>query len=137
MKEKQKDKESAVSRISEFVQFFGDDYSMVMPSCKSSQLVKYFDEVGRSKLEGMSEIPIGWSDLFYWMNCTNRKLSQWEMSTLLEMSGQYLYYKNNPEHVKPPFDDGRIQEQLIEVQRSFMQKQKELQQLKETNKQLN
>lgn len=129
---KSEESEPPVSRLNEFIAFFGKDYNPVMPVCKAAHLVKYFQELGRIKLEGMSEIPLDWQSLFYWMKCTKRDLKQWELSALIEMSGEYLIYKNDPDAVKYPFDNEfELRDQLIEVQSAYNKARK---QEAETNK---
>lgn len=96
------------SRYTRFVEGGADEFShsLQMPEVLGADyLVSLLNEVGPVDTNGMGVTPVGWTEMFHWIELTGLELSPWECLTIRELSQAYAteYSQSSDKNRPPPF----------------------------------
>lgn len=86
-----------------------------LPVCRAEYLVPLFVEAGMFVSTGSGIVPLSWSNIKDWMECTERNLSLWEKKVLREMSKHYVYeyYEATKKDRDAPYQSEMTEELLL------------------------
>ena len=82
---------------------------LTLPPVQLEYLVHLFYEVGLCEQGFNGAVRLSWSEVTAWLLATGRKLNHWEVTTLIDMSNEYVRERNSTEGFRPiPYGDVKV-----------------------------
>jgi len=75
----------------------------LLPDTSQQYLLDWFHVTGLAQQTGNGLVPLPWSELKAWCDCTEHPVEPWEMQLLFDMSQQYVsHLHGSTEFNEPP-----------------------------------